>query len=60
MTNEIDMKRLHQGCGESLQSKIPGILLFRRVPAVDVSQWRHRAADRIRYKQNQQHNESND
>ncbi|MET0070029.1 MAG: hypothetical protein ABW096_08285 [Candidatus Thiodiazotropha sp.] len=25
----IDMKRLHLGCGESLQSKLPGFSIFR-------------------------------
>jgi hypothetical protein len=29
MMHAIDMKRLHQGCGESLQSKLPGISAIR-------------------------------
>ncbi|MES9827072.1 MAG: hypothetical protein ABW201_02245 [Candidatus Thiodiazotropha sp.] len=49
MAHGIDMKKLHQGCGESLQSNLPGIPTVRRRPA-DVSEGQHRTADRIRSK----------
>ncbi|MCU7904636.1 MAG: hypothetical protein KZQ76_02070 [Candidatus Thiodiazotropha sp. (ex Epidulcina cf. delphinae)] len=32
MTQAFDMKRLHQGCGESLRSNLPGLTLIRRFP----------------------------
>ncbi|MCU7936173.1 MAG: hypothetical protein KZQ99_15065 [Candidatus Thiodiazotropha sp. (ex Dulcina madagascariensis)] len=32
MTQAFDMRRLHQGCGESLQSNLPGLTLIRRAP----------------------------
>jgi hypothetical protein len=48
MTYPIDMKRLHQGCGESLQSNLPGIPLLRRAPLAECSRGRPRAEGRIR------------
>ncbi|MES9817195.1 MAG: hypothetical protein ABW155_11125 [Candidatus Thiodiazotropha sp.] len=43
------MKKLYQGCGESLQSNLPGIPMVRRRPT-DVSEGQQRTADRIRSK----------
>jgi hypothetical protein len=58
MADGIDMRRLHQGCGESLQSNIPGIPLLKRVPVVDLLLGRRGITGRIRYKQNHRRNES--
>jgi hypothetical protein len=47
MVYAIDMKRLHQGCGESLQSKIPASLIrYAQLP--DLAQGQRRAVFRIR------------
>jgi hypothetical protein len=57
MRFSIDMKRLHQGCGESLQSNLPGIPLLRRVPAGDVSPGLHRSSVKTRLHQRNRQNE---
>jgi hypothetical protein len=38
MMHVIDMRRLHQGCGESLQSKLPGISGVRHTRLPDLIQ----------------------
>jgi hypothetical protein len=58
MVHEIDMKRLHQGCGESLQSNLPGIPRLRRAAPVDDSEGRPRAWGRIRPQQTHRRIES--
>lgn len=57
MASGIDMKKLHQGCGESLQSNLPGIPMVRRRPT-DVSEGQQRTADRIRSKNSSPRDES--
>ncbi|MES9922701.1 MAG: hypothetical protein ABW152_01295 [Candidatus Thiodiazotropha endolucinida] len=57
MAYGIDMKRLHQGCGESLQSNLPGIPMIRR-RTTDVSEGQHRTADKIRSKNSNPRDES--
>jgi hypothetical protein len=58
MMYSIDMKRLHQGCGESLQSKLPGISLFRYTQLSDPSQRQCRSLIGIRPKNRQLRDES--
>ncbi|MEW8192687.1 MAG: hypothetical protein AB2793_03185 [Candidatus Thiodiazotropha sp.] len=52
------MKRLHQGCGEPLQSNLPGIPLIRRALLPDVSEVQRRTADRTRPKDSSPRDES--
>jgi hypothetical protein len=58
MVHEIDMKRLHQGCGESLQSNLPGISRLRRAAPVDGSEGRPRVTGRFRSQQTHRRIES--
>ncbi|MEW8026957.1 MAG: hypothetical protein AB2792_03745 [Candidatus Thiodiazotropha sp.] len=58
MADGIDMKRLHQGCGEPLQSNLPGIPLIRRALLPDVSEVQRRTADRTRPKDSSPRDES--
>lgn len=58
MMHEIDMKRLHLGCGESLQSNLRGISIFRRPLLPDVTRGRRQKAERTRLKNGHRRHES--
>ncbi|MCU7933144.1 MAG: hypothetical protein KZQ90_20305 [Candidatus Thiodiazotropha sp. (ex Codakia rugifera)] len=58
MTQTLDMKRLHQGCGESLQSNLPGIPLLQRPVSSGHSGESAQVADKARSMQSHQRDES--
>ncbi|MGD8911124.1 MAG: hypothetical protein PVI97_00105 [Candidatus Thiodiazotropha sp.] len=58
MMYAIDMKRLHQGCGEPLQSKLPGISLIRYAQLPGLSQGQRRALVGFKSKNRQPPDES--
>jgi hypothetical protein len=58
MTHAINMKRLHQGCGESLQSNLPGIPARSRPQSPGFADGRARAPHRLRLDKDQRRDES--
>ncbi|MES9969704.1 MAG: hypothetical protein ABW092_06690 [Candidatus Thiodiazotropha sp.] len=50
MSYGIDMKRLHQGCGESLQANLPGFPFVRRTLLADLSEGQRDLSHRVRLK----------
>ena len=58
MMHGIDMKRLHQGCGESLQSNLPGIPLIRRTLLPYVSEGQRHVSESVRSKNSNPRGES--
>ena len=57
MVNEVIMKRLHQGCGESLQSNLPGIFGKRTQLPVSTDD-QPKTPFRMRSRRTHRHNES--
>lgn len=58
MNYEIDMKRLHQGCGESLQSHLPGVSVRKRTLRPGVADGQPKAPHRMRPDRSQRRDES--
>jgi hypothetical protein len=58
MMYAIDMKRLHQGCGEPLQSKLLGISLIRYTQLLGLSQRQRRILTSFRSNDRQPRDES--
>lgn len=60
MMDRIDMKRLHQGCGESLQSNFPYIPRLSSTPVPETAQGRRGSAGRSRSEHNHRRNQGDD
>ena len=58
MVYGIDMKRLHQGCGESLQSNLPGIPSVRPTLLPDLSEGQRDVSQGVRSKNGNPRGES--
>ncbi|MBT2968786.1 MAG: hypothetical protein B6D72_11875 [gamma proteobacterium symbiont of Ctena orbiculata] len=54
----IDMKRLHQGCGESLQSKLSGFSIFRSSLIADVAVGQRQFSKAVRREEKSRREES--
>ncbi len=60
MENGIDMRRLHQGCGESLQSNLPGIANRKSSQLPGLADNQPKAFHRIRREPNQRRDRGDD
>ncbi|MCM8855165.1 MAG: hypothetical protein LC541_07585 [Candidatus Thiodiazotropha sp.] len=58
MAQTLDMKRLHQGCGESLQSNLPGIPLLKQPLSPGYSVESAQVVGKVRSMENHQRDES--
>ncbi|MEW8506282.1 MAG: hypothetical protein AB2598_06225 [Candidatus Thiodiazotropha sp.] len=54
----IDMKRLHQGCGESLQSKFPGFSILRSSLMTEMTDGQRQLSEAVKHKEKGRRDES--